>query len=100
MPATTKHLIGDSARLRVTFKDAWGTINDPNAVSFKIKEPDGTTTSYVYHTDAQLVRESQGVYYVDWPITKTGAHYVHYNSTGSLVATRETVFTARASAAV
>lgn len=100
MPATTTHLIGDTPRLTVTFKDAWGTLNDPNTVSFKIKEPDGATQSYSYLTDSELVRSAQGVYYVDWPVTKTGAHYVEFTSTGVLIAARETVFTARASAAV
>ncbi len=76
--------IGQQVRITGTFKDSSGTLTNPTSVSFSYKEG-GTTTTYVYGTDAELVRDSTGVYHVD--ITPAAAGRIEWRlwSTGNLV---------------
>lgn len=76
--------IGQQVRITGTFRDSSGALTNPTAVSFSYKEGD-TTTTYVYGTDAELVRDSTGVYHVD--ITPTVAGTIEWRmwSTGTLV---------------
>ncbi len=97
MAPLTNYIVGDAPRLTGTFKNSAGSASDPSGIVFKIREPDGALTTYTYGTDAELVRSSTGVYYVDWPVAKVGAHYFEFGGTGSVVAVQDAVFTARAS---
>ena len=85
---TAAYDIGDTRRLTATFTDIAGVATDPSTVTFKIKRPDGTATTYVYGTDAQPVKASTGVYYVDYAITLAGRHAYRFEGTGA-VATAE-----------
>lgn len=89
--------VGDLARLDAEFSDLAGAPIDPTTVTFKIKEPDNTVTTYVFGTDAELVKDATGLYHVDWPVTQSGAHNWRYESTGTGQAAEEAIFTARAS---
>ena len=54
--------IGDAVRIKIEFKDENGDLGDPTTVTFKYKvKRSGTPVSYVYGTDAELVKESTGV---------------------------------------
>lgn len=86
---TEAHDIGDLRRLTVTFTNLAGTITDPTAVNFSIRKPDGTATAYVYGTDAELVKSTTGVYYVDFALTLPGRHVYRWVGTGA-VETAET----------
>lgn len=35
---------------------------DPNTVNFKVREPDGTTTTYEYGVDGEVVKNATGDY--------------------------------------
>jgi hypothetical protein len=82
---TTTHDIGDAENIKATFKNANGTPTDPSDVTFDMIEPDGTKTTYAYATDAQLVRESAGIYHVIWTWARQGRHHVIWKGTGSLI---------------
>ena len=56
MAPLTNYIVGDAPRLTGTFKNSAGLASDPTGITFKIKEPDGASTTYTYGTDAQLVR--------------------------------------------
>lgn len=86
---TAVHDTGDLRRLTVTFTNLAGTVTDPTGVTFTIRKPDGTVTSYVYPTDAVLVKSTTGVYYVDYAITLPGRHVYRWVGTGA-VETAET----------
>lgn len=64
---------GDRPRISATFRDATGALLDPTTVKFIYTTPAGTKTTYVYLTDAALVRASAGVYRVDLPIPTASA---------------------------
>lgn len=90
---------GTTIRLKVTITDGSGTAADPGALTFKARQPDGTVTTYVYGTDAQLVKASTGIYYVDWPVPKTvaaeGAWFYRYEATGANAGAIESSFRVR-----
>jgi hypothetical protein len=68
-------------KVRVTGRFANGTV-DPTTLTAKISNPSGTVTTYVYGADAQLVRESLGVFYVDVSLTAPGTWLVAFVGTG------------------
>ena len=83
---------GDTRRLNVAFTDISGVAADPSAITFIIREPDGTLTTYVYVTDAELVKSSTGNYYVDWSIAQQGRHAIRWNGVGTIDASVESEF--------
>lgn len=89
---------GDVRKLQATFKDSAGTNTDPTTVTFKIRAGDGSATTYVYGTDAQLVKSATGVYYVLWTIASRRRHYYRFVGTGTVAAAEEGEFAVRGSA--
>lgn len=83
---TPAYDIGDLKRIPGIFTDGDGNLADPSTVTFKITEPDGVTTSFIYLTDAELVRDSLGSYHVDWMCAKAGRHFVAWIGTGAVAA--------------
>jgi hypothetical protein len=73
MAAITECDINDVIRLAVTFADG-GTAVDPGAVTIKIRPPVGDIVTYVYGTDAALVRTATGAYRVDYEPTMHGTY--------------------------
>jgi hypothetical protein len=92
------HDVGDRRRLTITVRDEDGVIADPFGVVFRMREPDDTVTVYVYGTDTEVVKDSPGVYHVDWDITLEGLHFWRFETTGDVMAAEETTFTVRRSA--
>mgnify|MGYP001575301948 CR=1 FL=1 len=68
--------LGQIVRVQTTITSATdSTVKvEPGHLKWSLKEPDGTTVSYVRGTDAQLVSATVGVFYVDWPSAKDGLH--------------------------
>ncbi len=65
--------VGDLVRITGTFENAAGTDTDPaGTIIFKYKNPAGTITTYTYPTDAELVKDATGVYYVDISVDADG----------------------------
>lgn len=87
--------IGDLVRIKATFENVDGVILDPTTITFKLKTPDDVTTVYVYGTDAALVKESTGVYHVDWSCTQAGLHIYLYIGTGTVQTAEESHFQVR-----
>jgi len=59
--------IGDAVKLYTStpFTDQeTSTPTDPDVVRFIVRQPDGTTTAYVYGTDTEVVRDGTGDYYM------------------------------------
>lgn len=44
------------------FQDASGSAFDPQVVTFKVTDPAGETTSYVYDEDSEVVKNDTGDY--------------------------------------
>ena len=81
--------VGDKIRITATFTNLAGTATDPTAVTFKIKLPSGTTTTYIYGTDAELVKSATGIYYVDWTFSLADSHRYMFSGTGTVTASDE-----------
>lgn len=78
--------VGDKPKITGTFKQD-GVVGDPAAVVAKFKDPSGSTTTYTYGTDAELVRASAGVYYFYIDIDEAGFWYYRMSDNDENVAT-------------
>lgn len=88
---------GGLVRCTGTFTDSSGDAIDPTSVFFSALSPGGTQTDYTYGTNAELVKSSTGVYYVDVNANASGDWYYRFYSTGSGQAANETRFVIQSS---
>lgn len=95
--AYTQYDVGDLVRVTGTFTDSAGTATDPTVVGFKYNDPAGTTTTYIYGTDAEVVKDSTGVYHVDISATTKGVWEYRWYATGVGQSAGEGHFTVRVS---
>lgn len=86
--------VGDTVRCTATFSVA-GTNTDPSTVTFKVKLPSGSITTYLYGTDVELVKSAVGIYYADVSATAAGGYAYRFSSTGTAKAAAEHRFEAR-----
>jgi len=84
---------GDLVRLTATFENAAGTDIDPTAVLFSFINPAGTSTTYTYGTDVELVKSATGIYYVDINASSSGVYRWRWYSTGTGQTAAEGSFT-------
>jgi hypothetical protein len=84
--------LGDVVRLTGTFTNSAGAAADPTTVTFSYTDPNGTTTTLVYLTDAALVKDSTGVYHVDIAASIEGIWRWRWLSTGTGAASTEGQF--------
>ena len=82
-----RHAVGTTVRIACNFQDDDGTDIDPDGVVFKVRSPAGTVTTYTYGTDAALVRQNTGDYYVDLVPTDSGRWHYRWVSSGAGKAT-------------
>ena len=69
------------------------TATDPTITRFKFRKSEtGTVTTYVYITDAQLVRDSAGAFHVDLSLDTPGVWYYRWEGTGTCEAALEGAF--------
>jgi len=92
---TPSYDVGDMRRLGVAFADSAGTAVDPTTVTFTIRAPSGTVTSYTYGTDAELVKTGTGAYYVDWTIAAAGRYAYRFAGSGDITTAEGDEFYAR-----
>ncbi len=83
---------GDLVVLTAVFTDRNGAAIDPATVTFKIRDPSGAVTTYVFGTDAELVKDSVGNYHVDVSPSVNGDYLYRYESTGTGQAAEEGKF--------
>lgn len=55
----------DQVRLEATFRNTSNALANPSTVTLVVQKPDMSHDTYVYGTDAEVVRDSTGVYHVD-----------------------------------
>lgn len=90
----SKYFVGDLPRTKATFTDTDGNNIDPTNVFATISEPDGTTTTFEFGTDSDIVKDTDGVYYTDIDLDKEGVWKVRFYSTGTGQASGKTTMTA------
>lgn len=67
-----------------------GSLLDPTTVKVVIKNPLSVETTLNYGTDAELIRQSLGVYYVDVTLDTPGEWGVRFEGHGAVEAVAET----------
>lgn len=76
---------GDLVKVTGTFTDpdSNDALIDPTVVKVSVKEPDGTTTTYTYGTDAECVKVSTGLYKLEINCDAPGTWHYRWWSTGT-----------------
>ena len=75
--------VNTTVRIPVNFQDAEGVDVDPDTITFKLYSPSAQITTYVYDTDAEIKRTSEGDYYVDVMPNEAGRWHYRWESTGT-----------------
>jgi hypothetical protein len=85
---------GDIVRVSTTpgFATAAGVLTDPTIVRLKWRVAGGVETTWAYGTDAQVVKDSVGLYHADIPVVAAGLHYFRWEGTGTVTAAEESTF--------
>lgn len=81
--ASLPYVVGAVPKMQLTVKDDASALIDPSTLVFKLMKPNGTTVTYTYGTSPQLVRKSQGIYYVNYKVDMAGAWTYRFESTGT-----------------
>ena len=71
---------GNAVDLQVTFEDGT-TPYDPASVTFTVRDPDDSLTSYVYLVDGNVTRLAEGVYLCELGVPTDAGQY-HYEAEG------------------
>lgn len=71
---------GSSRRVTGTFTDGDGVAVDPDTVTFKLRDPCGSETSYVYLTDGEVQKADTGSYYADIILTSPGRWFYRWEA--------------------
>ena len=90
-----EHFVGMQRKLRVSFKDNAAVLTDPTVVTFNMKDGAGTLLAFVNGTDAEVIKETTGIYHVLYTVIVAGRHFWGWKGTGSLIAAAETSFKVR-----
>ena len=95
-----RHDLGDLVRVSGEFRNSTNDLADPTAVNLSFRTPAGVTTTYIYSTDAELVKDTTGKYHVDIDANESGVWYYRFFSTGTGQAAEERQFVVRPAVAV
>jgi hypothetical protein len=83
MSTTDAYDEGELVACQVTFTNtASGAAVDPTTVTIKVRDPNGTLTTYTYAGDT-ITKVAVGVYKVEVPASIPGTWYYRAESTGS-----------------
>lgn len=86
---------GDLIRVKATFTVS-SVVTDPTAITLKVKDPDGTITTYTY-AGGSITKDSTGVYHKDLSVSNDGVWYYRFEGTGTCQAASENKFIVRKS---
>lgn len=75
--------VNSPVRIAANFQDDTRVDIDPDTVTVKIYSPQGTITSYVYGTDAEVIKASTGDYYIDYTPNESGQWFYRWETTGT-----------------
>jgi hypothetical protein len=84
---------GSDVTCSVIFRNSSGVITDPTTVTFKVKNPAGTITTYTSGVDVALVHDSTGHYHVDVDANASGTWAYRFSSIGVVKSAAEDTFT-------
>ena len=79
--------INTTLQLKITFRDQDDVLTNPTTVKFKTRTPAGTETTYTYGTDAEVERESTGLYLASVVPDEAGRWFFRWETTGPVYTT-------------
>jgi hypothetical protein len=83
--------VGALVRATATFQ-VGSTATDPSTITAIVRPPSGSSATYVYGTDAELVKDSTGVYHVDIDVNAAGRWVYRFAGSGAAQAAGEEIF--------
>lgn len=86
------YILGQEVRVKATFTDMDDAPVDPTVATIIIRSPNGAETSYIYGDDVEVVKESTGIYYVDFVPTAAGYWRSRGKGTGAATGAGEDLF--------
>ncbi len=86
------YALGNDVVCSALFRSSEGVVADPDTVSFSFRNGDGDVTTYVYGTDAEVVKDSVGNYHVNVDASARGTWHYRFYSTGTGKAADEKSF--------
>lgn len=75
-----------------------GVAVDPTTVTAVVVDPDGLKTSYVYGTDAAVIKDGVGAYHLDVYASSAGTWTYSFQATGTATGAGEKTFVVAPSA--
>lgn len=88
--------IDSRPKLRALFTVS-GVLTDPTTLGFKIENPTGSAATYIYGTNAELIREATGIYYVNFVMNTSGSWAFKFSGQGACYAAGEAEVSVNAS---
>ena len=85
----------DLLRLQAEFVDVDGSLDDPDEVTIKHKDPSGNTTTLTYVAGSTVNRLSTGKFYIDLELDEVGTWYWRAEGSASPQAAAERSFVVR-----
>jgi len=79
--------IGDVRRMTASYQDSDLAYVDPTTITLHIVDPSGNITTYIYETDAELVKDSTGQYHADYSLDEAGIWKYDWVATGTVQGT-------------
>lgn len=76
--------IGELVRVTSSFKNIAGNFIDPSVVTLKLKINTHTVVVYVYGTNAEVIKDSTGVYHCDVSATEAGTYRYRWEGSGTI----------------
>jgi hypothetical protein len=89
--SANSYALGKVVRVQGTFAQNSIAV-DPTTVSVVLRRPDGIKRTYVYGTDAEVIRQATGIYYLEYPTVLAGQHWYRWSSTGNGTSAGEKAF--------
>ena len=86
--------VGDLVTLTATIK-VRNVLTDPSTITFDILRPDAVVETFEYGTDVEVIRDSLGVYHMDYTPSQYGRHIWKVSGTGNAQAVEEKYFDVR-----
>ena len=83
MLAPGRQYVNSPIRIGAHFEDDGGTDIDPTTVTFRLMSPQGVETSYVYGTDAEVVKIDTGDFYAEVTPDESGRWFWRWQTTGT-----------------
>ena len=71
---------GETCRFSVTLLDIDAAAADPGVLRLLVRDPSGTTTTYTYAADAEVVRSALGAFHADLQLAASGAWVYRWES--------------------